>query len=57
MDARVSDEMRANTYDAATARVTLSTERAEAIRQVARHYDGLFGTRRRRWPRCASSTR
>ena len=36
--------MRRNTYDAATGIVKVSNERAQAIREVARHYDGLFGT-------------
>ena len=35
--------MRRNTYDAATGAITLSPERAEAVRQVVAHYTGLFG--------------
>jgi nitric oxide reductase subunit B len=41
---RVRDEMRANTYDESTGVVTVSNERAQAIREVARHFDDLFGT-------------
>ena len=44
VDARVRDEMRRNTYDAATGLVTVSDTRARAIRETARHYEGLFGT-------------
>jgi nitric oxide reductase subunit B len=40
----VQDEMRHNTYDAATGKVTVSDLRAQAIRQTADHYSGLFGT-------------
>ncbi|MCG2595819.1 nitric-oxide reductase large subunit [Ramlibacter sp. XY19] len=40
----VQDEMRRNTYDAASGQVTVSDLRAQAIRQVADHYAGLFGT-------------
>ncbi len=36
-------EMRRNTYNPATATLTLSDDRAAAIRQVASHYRGLFG--------------
>ena len=35
--------MRRNTYDAASGAVTVSQERAEAIRAVAGHYQALFG--------------
>lgn len=42
--ARVRQEMRANTYDSATEVVKVSAARAAAIRQVAFHYDALFGT-------------
>ncbi|MGV3654446.1 MAG: nitric-oxide reductase large subunit, partial [Noviherbaspirillum sp.] len=44
LDAQLKAEMRKNTYDAATGRLTLSEDRAEAVRQVAMHYTGLFGT-------------
>ena len=37
------EEMRRNTYDEATGRITVSPERAQAIREVASHYEGLFG--------------
>ncbi len=39
----VKDEMRKNTYDAATGTVTVSTVRAKAIRDTADHYAALFG--------------
>jgi nitric oxide reductase subunit B len=42
--ARVREEMRRNTYDDATGTVTVTPERAQAIRDVAAHYNGLFGT-------------
>ncbi|MFV0439356.1 MAG: nitric-oxide reductase large subunit [Desulfopila sp.] len=41
--ARLQQEMRTNTYDAATGEVVISTDRAEAIEQTAVHYLGLFG--------------
>ncbi|MCK6683460.1 MAG: nitric-oxide reductase large subunit [Thermoanaerobaculia bacterium] len=41
--ARLVREMRTNTWDERTGDVTLSNERAEAIRRVAAHYDGLYG--------------
>jgi nitric oxide reductase subunit B len=44
VDARVREEMRRNTYDEATGVVTVSTARADVIRQIARHFEGLFGT-------------
>ena len=44
VDARVRDEMRRNTYDESTGTVKVSPERAKAIREVAGHYEGLFGT-------------
>ena len=43
VDAMLREQMRGNTYDAATDTVTVSPERAKAIREVASHYDGLFG--------------
>ncbi|WP_332813953.1 nitric-oxide reductase large subunit [Ramlibacter sp.] len=43
VDAALKEEMRANTHDAATGKVTVSEVRARAIREVAAHYDGLFG--------------
>ncbi len=36
-------EMRRNTYDATTGRLIVSAERAQAIRQVARHFADVFG--------------
>ena len=38
------EEMRRNTYDAATGKVTVSADRARAIKEVASHYVALFGT-------------
>ena len=44
VQARVRAEMRRNTYDDIDGTVTVSKERAKAIREVAAHYEGLFGT-------------
>ncbi|HET8694548.1 MAG TPA: nitric-oxide reductase large subunit [Aquabacterium sp.] len=44
VSARVRTEMRHNTYDDINGTVTVSKERAQAIAQVAAHYEGLFGT-------------
>ncbi|MBI3347362.1 MAG: nitric-oxide reductase large subunit [Burkholderiales bacterium] len=44
VDARVKAEMRLNTYDAETGVLKVSPARAQAIRAVAAHYAGLFGT-------------
>jgi len=41
--ARLVRELRTNTYDAATGRLTVSADRAEAIEQVAGHYRELYG--------------
>lgn len=43
VDAGLKEEMRRNSYDAVLGVVTVSPQRAQAIREVARHYDGLFG--------------
>lgn len=43
VDARVKEEMRANTFDAATNTITVSRERAAAIGEVQAHYMSLFG--------------
>ncbi|HEY1181949.1 MAG TPA: nitric-oxide reductase large subunit, partial [Rhodocyclaceae bacterium] len=40
---RLREEMRRNTYDESSGTVKVSRERAQAIREVAAHYDGLFG--------------
>ena len=40
---RVKVEMRHNSYDPATGKITLSVERAQAVTEVAAHYTGLFG--------------
>lgn len=44
VDAAMKAEMRRNTYDEIDGTVKVSVERAQAIRQVAAHYDSLFGT-------------
>ena len=43
VDGALKEEMRRNTYDAATGQVTVSPLRAQAIREVADHYSALFG--------------
>ena len=43
VDAALKDEMRRNTYDDATGKVTVTVARARAIRSVASHYDAVFG--------------
>lgn len=43
LDATVIDEMRRNTYDSTSGVVTVSVERAQAIRETAAHYEALFG--------------
>ncbi|MFZ5545031.1 MAG: nitric-oxide reductase large subunit [Pseudomonadota bacterium] len=42
--AALKEEMRRNTYDEASGVLTVSPERAQAIRQVARHIEGVFGS-------------
>jgi nitric oxide reductase subunit B len=44
VSARVREEMRRNTYDAASGALTVSQVRAQAIRAVAAHYDALYST-------------
>ncbi|WKB55398.1 nitric-oxide reductase large subunit [Eleftheria terrae] len=44
IDALVQAEFRRNGHDAATGVLTVSNERAEAIRRTAAHYDSLFGS-------------
>jgi nitric oxide reductase subunit B len=44
VDAALKEEMRRNTYDEATGVIKVSAARAQAIRQVAAHIEGLFGT-------------
>ncbi len=44
VDALVKQELRTNTYDDKTGTLALSNLRADAVRLVARHYAGLFGT-------------
>ena len=40
---RLQIELRTNTYDPSTGQITVSPLRAEAIKDVQRHYVGLFG--------------
>jgi nitric oxide reductase subunit B len=40
---RTKVQMRHNSYDAATGTLTLSDERAAVVRQLSKHYSGLFG--------------
>lgn len=44
LDGRLKREMRLNRYDASTGHVTVSDQRAAAILDVAKHFEGLFGT-------------
>lgn len=46
LNARLKEEMRRNTYDAARGAIVLSADRAAAVRAVARHYTDLFGDAR-----------
>jgi nitric oxide reductase subunit B len=43
LQARLMQELRTNTYDAATGELTISPQRAKAFVEVGRHYDALFG--------------
>ncbi|MFZ6759115.1 nitric-oxide reductase large subunit [Undibacterium sp. Ji50W] len=43
LKARLKEEMRRNTYNAASDAIIVSAERAKAIQQVAQHYIALFG--------------
>ncbi|HRQ45918.1 MAG TPA: nitric-oxide reductase large subunit [Rhodocyclaceae bacterium] len=44
LQARLQREMRANTHDPESGVITVSTDRAAAIREVAAHYRDLFGS-------------
>lgn len=44
VEAQVRSEMRRNTHDEASGAVKVSSERAQAIREVASHYEALFGS-------------
>ncbi|MCG2586707.1 nitric-oxide reductase large subunit [Massilia sp. TS11] len=44
LEGRLKDEMRRNSYDAASDTLRFSADRAAAIRGVASHYAGLFGS-------------
>jgi nitric oxide reductase subunit B len=43
LQAELQPDIRANTFDPATGALTLPTQRAQAIAQVAAHYESLFG--------------
>ncbi len=43
LTAELQPDIRANSYDANTGVLTVSTERAQAIAQVAAHYESVFG--------------
>lgn len=43
ISARLKSVLRGNTYDPATGTLTVSPDRAQAIEEVARHYESLFG--------------
>ncbi len=44
LDITLKDEMRRNTYDELSGNVTVSDDRAAAIREVASHYIALYGS-------------
>lgn len=44
IDVTLKEEMRHNGFDESRNVLTVSNERAQAIREVAGHYEGLFGT-------------
>jgi nitric oxide reductase subunit B len=44
VDAAVRDEMRHNGYDEASQVLTVSAQRAQAIRETAAHFEALFGS-------------
>src|SRR5438270_11920196 len=44
IDVALKEEMRHNGYDDSTGAITVSKERAQAIRQVAQHIETLFGS-------------
>ncbi len=43
LQAKLKAELRTNSYDAASATLTVSDDRAAAMKQVAAHYAGVFG--------------
>ncbi|TCS34054.1 nitric oxide reductase NorZ apoprotein [Paucimonas lemoignei] len=43
LDAMLKEAMRRNTYDAQNGKIVLSAERAQAVKEVAKHYTDLFG--------------
>jgi nitric oxide reductase subunit B len=44
LEARLKEELRANRYDPASGTITVSSERARAVRDVAGHYTRLFSS-------------
>ncbi|MBV8647546.1 nitric-oxide reductase large subunit [Paludibacterium sp.] len=42
LDGRLRQAMRKNTYDPQSGRITISAERAQAVAQIAAHYEGLY---------------
>lgn len=44
LEARLKRELRENSYDAATGKITLTDDRAQAIHEVEGHYRSLFGS-------------
>jgi len=43
LQARLQPSVRRNTFDPESRTITLSSERADAVREVSRHYESLFG--------------
>lgn len=43
LQARLKAELRTNSYDPGCDSIVLSNDRAAAVRQVAPHYEALFG--------------
>ena len=42
LEVRIQNALRLNTYDSKTGILTISDERADAVRSISRHYQGLF---------------
>lgn len=42
LEVRIKNALRVNTYDNKTGILTISDERADAVRSISRHYQGLF---------------
>ncbi|HKB53106.1 MAG TPA: cbb3-type cytochrome c oxidase subunit I, partial [Ramlibacter sp.] len=43
VEAAMREQMRANTYNSQAGTITVTPERAQAIREVAQHYEALYG--------------